>query len=92
MAFAHRQYVWSGEAVEDSRLIFLPGAVIRTLIARLPSFALCWVDGLVAKGNQYIKTVIYGKENSMMPMKSLSADLRRDHSSKWRKARLVSSS
>jgi CRP/FNR family transcriptional regulator, cyclic AMP receptor protein len=46
-------HVWSGEAVEDSRLIFLPGAVIRTLIARLPSFALCLVDGLVAKGKCY---------------------------------------
>jgi CRP/FNR family transcriptional regulator, cyclic AMP receptor protein len=45
--------MWSADAVEDSRLLFLTGPAIRELIERLPRFALCMIDGLIAKGKCY---------------------------------------
>jgi CRP/FNR family transcriptional regulator, cyclic AMP receptor protein len=46
-------HMWSADAVEDSRLLFLTGPAIRELIERLPCFALCMIDGLIAKGKCY---------------------------------------
>lgn len=46
-------HMWSADAVEDSRLLFLTGPAIRELIERLPRFALCMIDGLIAKGKCY---------------------------------------
>lgn len=46
-------HMWSADAVEDSRFLYLTGAAIRGLLARLPSFAACLIDGLVAKGKCY---------------------------------------
>jgi CRP-like cAMP-binding protein len=47
------QHVWSGEAVEDGKVLLFPSAVIRGLIAKYPMFAVCLIDGLVAKGRCY---------------------------------------
>lgn len=46
-------HVWSANAVEPSRLIFLPGATVRSLALQIPAFALCLIEGLVAKGRCY---------------------------------------
>jgi CRP-like cAMP-binding protein len=46
-------HVWSADAFEDSALLFLTGPAIRGLIEQLPRFALCLIDGLVAKGKCY---------------------------------------
>src|SRR3712207_2143059 len=43
----------SAEAVEDCRLSFLPGSVNQTLAGPFRNFALCLIDGLVAKGKCY---------------------------------------
>lgn len=50
-------HLWSGEAMEDCRLLFLTGPVVRDLIERMPSFAICLIDGLVAKGKCYSQLV-----------------------------------
>ena len=47
--FGGGTHIWSGEAVEDSRVLFLPPTV-QALGTRLPSFASCLVEGLVANG------------------------------------------
>lgn len=51
--FGGGQHIWSGEAMSESRLLFLTGAVIRELVESLPAFAVCVIEGLVAKGKCY---------------------------------------
>lgn len=46
-------HVWSAEAVRETVVRYLPGASIRHLIERVPSFAICVIEGLVAKGKCY---------------------------------------
>ena len=46
-------HIWSADATEDSRLLYLTGVSIQRLIARLPRFAACLIEGLVAKGKCY---------------------------------------
>jgi len=46
-------HIWSGEAVTESELLFLKGAVVRDLVESVPAFALAIIDGLVAKGKCY---------------------------------------
>jgi CRP/FNR family transcriptional regulator, cyclic AMP receptor protein len=46
-------HVWSGEAAEDCTLLYLKSATIRQLVERQPQFALCLLEGLVAKSKCY---------------------------------------
>ena len=47
------QHVWSADVVQPCKLLYLPARVIRGLIQRQPGFALCLIEGLVAKGKCY---------------------------------------
>ncbi len=51
--FGGGQHIWSADVTQDSRLLYLPAAAIRGLIETQPSFALCLIEGLVAKGKCY---------------------------------------
>jgi CRP/FNR family transcriptional regulator, cyclic AMP receptor protein len=51
--FRRGQHMWSGTAAEDCKLLYLNGGVIRTLIERVPRFAICIIEGLVAKSKCY---------------------------------------
>jgi CRP-like cAMP-binding protein len=51
--FGGGMHIWSGVAAEDSILLYLSGATIRRLVERMPQFAICLVDGLVAKSKCY---------------------------------------
>jgi CRP/FNR family transcriptional regulator, cyclic AMP receptor protein len=51
--FGGGEHVWSADAAQNSRLLYLPAAAIRGLIQRHPSFALCIIEGLSAKGKCY---------------------------------------
>jgi CRP-like cAMP-binding protein len=46
-------HVWSGEADGDCTLLYLNSATIRRLVERRPQFALCLLEGLVAKSKCY---------------------------------------
>lgn len=46
-------HIWSGVALEDCTLTVLPSAALKLLITGMPSFALCLVDALAAKGRCY---------------------------------------
>jgi CRP-like cAMP-binding protein len=46
-------HIWSGVAAEDCGLLYLSGANIRRLVERLPQFAICLIEGLVAKSKCY---------------------------------------
>jgi len=46
-------HIWSATAVEPTHLSFLPGAVIRRLVQTIPSFAICLIEALAAKGKCY---------------------------------------
>ena len=46
-------HIWSADAHEDLRLRFLTGSRIRHLVETIPRFAICMIDGLVAKGKCY---------------------------------------
>lgn len=51
--FGGGQHVWSAEVIQQCRMLFLPADKIRHLILTQPSFALCLIEGLVAKGKCY---------------------------------------
>jgi len=46
-------HIWSGVAAEDCTLLYLSGTTIRRLVERLPQFAICLIEGLVAKSKCY---------------------------------------
>lgn len=46
-------HMWSAVAMEPSRLAYLPGPKIRHLVETVPAFAVCLIEGLVAKGKCY---------------------------------------
>lgn len=46
-------HIWSANAMEPSRLSYLPGGAIRHLALTVPAFAMCLIEGLVAKGKCY---------------------------------------
>ncbi|MDC9836799.1 Crp/Fnr family transcriptional regulator [Rhizobium binxianense] len=46
-------HIWSGEAMDDCEILFLPGHILRKLIVELPNFALCLIQGLASKGKSY---------------------------------------
>lgn len=51
--FGRGRHVWSGDALEDSELLFLSGMSLRKLVLEIPEVALGVIDGLVAKGKCY---------------------------------------
>lgn len=51
--FGGGAHIWSGDAQENTNLLFLTGADIRHLIVEIPAFAVCIINGLVAKGKCY---------------------------------------
>jgi len=46
-------HMWSAEAVEPSRLSYLPAGKLRHLAATVPAIAMALIDGLVARGKCY---------------------------------------
>ncbi|MBX9926674.1 MAG: Crp/Fnr family transcriptional regulator [Hyphomicrobiaceae bacterium] len=46
-------HMWSAEAVEQSKLDYLPAAQLRHLAATVPNIALALIEGLVTKGKCY---------------------------------------
>jgi CRP-like cAMP-binding protein len=51
--FGGGEHIWSADVTRSCRLLYLPGSAIRELIETLPSFAVCLIEGLVAKGKCY---------------------------------------
>ncbi len=51
--FGVGEHIWSALAVTDATLLFLKGSTLRDIIGRFPDFALCLIEGLVAKGKCY---------------------------------------
>ena len=45
--------LWSADVHEDAELLFLTGTQIRRLVEDMPQFAVCMINGLVAKGKCY---------------------------------------
>lgn len=46
-------HIWSGEALDSCKMTLIPSAALHTLITQVPNFALCLIEGLVAKGKSY---------------------------------------
>lgn len=51
--FGGGEHVWSADVTESCGLLYLPASAIRRLIETQPGFALCLIEGLVAKGKCY---------------------------------------
>ena len=51
--FGGGTHMWSADAQEDVHLLHLTGARILQLVETMPSFAICLIKGLVAKGKCY---------------------------------------
>lgn len=51
--FGGGEHVWSADVLQTSRLLYLPASAIRGLINTQPPFALCIIEGLIAKGKCY---------------------------------------
>jgi CRP/FNR family transcriptional regulator, cyclic AMP receptor protein len=46
-------HIWSGAAVENCQLLYLSATVMRLLVEHMPQFAICLIEGLVAKSKCY---------------------------------------
>ena len=51
--FGGGEHVWSADVTQNCHLLYLPATAIRRLVETQPSFALCLIEGLVAKGKCY---------------------------------------
>jgi CRP/FNR family cyclic AMP-dependent transcriptional regulator len=51
--FGGGSHIWSAATVEPTSLLYLKGSSIRQLVERSPRFAICIIEGLVAKGKCY---------------------------------------
>ncbi len=51
--FGTGRHIWSGDALEQTNVLFLSGRCMRTLVAEIPSVAISVIEGLVAKGRCY---------------------------------------
>jgi CRP/FNR family cyclic AMP-dependent transcriptional regulator len=51
--FGGGEHVWSADVTRRCGLLYLPAPTIRRLAETQPSFALCLIEGLVAKGKCY---------------------------------------
>jgi CRP/FNR family cyclic AMP-dependent transcriptional regulator len=51
--FGEGRHIWSGDALETTSVLFMPGSAMRTLVNEIPSVAISIIDGLVAKGKCY---------------------------------------
>ncbi|WP_040484895.1 Crp/Fnr family transcriptional regulator [Lutibaculum baratangense] len=51
--FGGGTHIWSADAQEDCELLYLTGGRIRGLAETMPRFAICLIEGLVAKGKCY---------------------------------------
>jgi CRP-like cAMP-binding protein len=51
--FGGGEHIWSADVVQTCRLLYLPSTALRKLIEIQPSFAICLIEGLVAKGKCY---------------------------------------
>lgn len=46
-------HIWSGEALGECEILFIPAGALKKLVVDLPAFALCLLQGLAAKGKCY---------------------------------------
>lgn len=46
-------HIWSGDAMEETELLFLSGATMKRLVREIPDIAIAVIDGLVYKGKCY---------------------------------------
>lgn len=46
-------HIWSGEALSDCEILYVPATALRQLVVEMPNFALCLLQGLTAKGKCY---------------------------------------
>lgn len=51
--FGRGRHIWSANIMEDSRLLFLTGRSLKTLVREIPDVAFALIEGLVAKGKAY---------------------------------------
>ncbi|MDQ0503431.1 CRP-like cAMP-binding protein [Xanthobacter agilis] len=51
--FGGGSHVWSADVHDDAEVLYLTGARIRMLAETMPRFAICLIEGLVAKGKCY---------------------------------------
>lgn len=51
--FGGGEHIWSAEAHQESKILFLEGTSLKTLVKSLPNLALGIIDGLVHKGRCY---------------------------------------
>lgn len=51
--FGRGRHVWSADALEPCRLLFLSGTSLQQLVREVPDVAVAVIDGLIAKGKCY---------------------------------------
>ncbi|MFK7859319.1 MAG: Crp/Fnr family transcriptional regulator [Granulosicoccus sp.] len=78
--FGEGRHVWSGDALESTNLLFLPGPSMRTLVTEIPAVALSVIDGLVAKGKCYSALIqMFGTRSATARLEHLLVILATHH-------------
>jgi CRP/FNR family transcriptional regulator, cyclic AMP receptor protein len=84
------EHVWSADAAQTSRLLYLPAASIRALIESQPSFALCIIEGLSARGKCYSALVqMLGTRSVIERLAQLLVILAENHGRRDRKRLII---
>lgn len=78
--FGEGHHIWSGDALEETQLLFLPGAAMRTLVSEIPAVAVSIIDGLVAKGKCYSALIqMFGTRSATARLEHLLVILATHH-------------
>lgn len=78
--FGVGRHVWSGDALESTNLLFLPGPAMRTLVTEIPSVAISIIEGLVAKGKCYSALIqMFGTRSATARLEHLLVVLATHH-------------
>lgn len=78
--FGEGRHIWSGDALEPTNLLFLPGPAMRTLVTEIPNFAIGVIDGLVAKGKCYSALIqMFGTRSATARLEHLLVILATHH-------------
>ncbi|MBX2880340.1 MAG: Crp/Fnr family transcriptional regulator [Granulosicoccus sp.] len=78
--FGEGRHVWSGDVLEQTQLLFLPGSAMRTLVTEVPSVAISVIEGLVAKGKCYSALIqMFGTRSATARLEHLLVILATHH-------------
>ena len=78
--FGEGRHIWSGDVLEVTQLLFLPGSAMRKLVNEIPAVAVSVIEGLIAKGKCYSALIqMFGTRSATARLEHLLVILATHH-------------